>query len=143
MLKPANIMAGADGMQWIRTSRKKTEIPVNVPLLRPALVILEKFRAAEDGARWETLFPRFSNQEMNRSLKLIGEICEIKKRLTFHLARHTFATTITLLNGVPIETISKLLGHTKLATTMVYAHVMQSKISMDMSMLQRKLDLHE
>jgi len=143
MLKPANIMAGADGMQWIRTSRKKTEIPVNVPLLRPALVILEKFRAAEDGARWETLFPRVSNQEMNRSLKLIGEICEIKKRLTFHLARHTFATTITLLNGVPIETISKLLGHTKLATTMVYAHVMQSKISMDMSMLQRKLDLHE
>jgi len=143
MLKPANIMAGADGMQWISTSRKKTEIPVNVPLLRPALVILEKFRAAEDGARWETLFPRVSNQEMNRSLKLIGEICEIKKRLTFHLARHTFATTITLLNGVPIETISKLPGHTKLATTMVYAHVMQSKISMDMSMLQRKLDLHE
>jgi len=140
MLKPANIMAGADGMRWIRTSRKKTEILVNVPLLRPAVAILEKFRADENAENWETLFPKVSNQEMNRSLKLIGEICEIKKRLTFHLARHTFATTVTLLNGVPIETISKLLGHTKLATTMIYAHIMQSKIGMDMQLLQRKLD---
>jgi integrase len=140
-LKPANIVTGADGMQWIRTSRKKTEIPVNVPLLRPAAAILEKFRSDENAKKWETLFPTVSNQEMNRSLKMIGEICEIKKRLTFHLARHTFATTVTLLNGVPIETISKLLGHTKLATTMIYAHVMQSKIGMDMSLLQKKLDL--
>ena len=77
---------------------------------------------------------------MNRSLKLIGEICEFKKRLTFHLARHTFATTVTLLNGVPIETISKLLGHTKLTTTMISAHVIQSKVGLDMSLLQNKLD---
>lgn len=140
MLRPANIVSGADGMQWIRTARKKTEIPVNVPILRPALAILEKFRADENAGKWETLFPKISNQEMNRSLKLIGEICEIKKRLTFHLARHTFATTVTLLNGVPIETISKLLGHTKLATTMIYTHVMQSKIGMDMALLQTKLN---
>jgi integrase len=139
MLKPGNIMAGADGMQWIKTSRKKTEIPVNVPLLRPAVGIMENFRADENAEKWGTLFPRVSNQEMNRSLKLIGELCEIKKRLTFHLARHTFATTVTLLNGVPIETISKLLGHTKLATTMIYAHVMQSKIGMDMKLLEAKL----
>jgi integrase len=143
MLKPENIMVGADGLQWIKTSRKKTAIPVNVPLLRPAVAILEKFKAGDYAEKWETVFPRISNQEMNRSLKLIGEICEIKKRLTFHLARHTFATTVTLLNGVPIETISKLLGHTKLATTMIYSHVMQSKIGMDMSLLQRKLDLRE
>ena len=140
MLKPANILAGVDGMQWIKTSRKKTEIPVNVPLLRPAVAKMEKFTSDEKAAMWDTLFPRVSNQEMNRSLKLIGEICEIKKRLTFHLARHTFATTVTLLNGVPIETISKLLGHTKLATTMIYAHVMQSKIGMDMDLLQTKLN---
>jgi integrase len=139
-LRPTNIMAGADGMHWIKTSRKKTEIPVNVPLLKSAVAILQKFRADENAAKLETLFPWVSNQEMNRSLKLIGEICEIKKPLTFHLARHTFATTVTLLNGVPIETISKLLGHTKLATTMIYAHVMQSKIGMDMSLLQSKLD---
>jgi integrase len=140
MLKPENIIVGADGLQWIKTSRKKTAIPVNVPLLRPAAGILEKIRADENAEKWGTVFPRISNQEMNRSLKLIGEICEIKKRLTFHLARHTFATTVTLLNGVPIETISKLLGHTKLATTMIYSHVIQSKIGMDMSLLQRKLD---
>jgi len=75
-------------MQWIRTSRKKTEIPVNVPVLRPAVAILEKFRSDENAEKWETLFPRVSNQEMNRSLKLIGEIFLIKKRLTFHLALH-------------------------------------------------------
>ena len=138
-LKPANIIAGEDGMQWIKTSRKKSSIPVNVPLLRPAITILEKFRGQDDAVRWETVFPMVSNQEMNRSLKLIGEICDIKKRLTFHLARHTFATTVTLMNGVPIETISKLLGHTKLATTMIYAHVMQSKVGMDMRLLQAKL----
>jgi integrase len=142
-LKPANIIAGADGMHWIKTSRKKSSIPVNVPLLRPAVAILEKFRDQEDAGRWETVFPMVSNQEMNRSLKLIGEICELKKRLTFHLARHTFATTVTLMNGVPIETISKLLGHTKLATTMIYAHVMQTKIGMDMNLLQQKFDLME
>jgi site-specific recombinase XerD len=88
----------------------------------------------------ETVFPKISNQEMNRSLKLIAEICGIKKYLTFHLARHTFATTVTLMNGVPIETISKLLGHTKLSTTMIYARVTQSKIGMDMELLQNKLN---
>jgi integrase len=85
-LKPANIITGADGVQWIKTSRKKSSIPVNVPLLRPAVAILEKFRAVEDAETRETVFPMVSNQEMNRSLKLIGEICELKKRLTFHLA---------------------------------------------------------
>jgi site-specific recombinase XerD len=139
-LHPGNILSAVDGMKWIKTSRKKTDIPVNVPLLKPALAIMDKFRAEEDAAKWETLFPRVSNQEMNRSLKLIGEICEIKKRLTFHLARHTFATTVTLLNGVPIETVSKLLGHTKLTTTMIYTHITQSKVGLDMSLLQSKLD---
>lgn len=143
LLRPCNILAAVDGKKWIKTARKKTEIPVNIPLLKPALAIIDKFRADEDAVKWETLFPRVSNQEVNRSLKLIGEICEIKKRLTFHLARHTFATTVTLLNGVPIETISKLLGHTKLATTMIYTHVMQSKVGLDMSLLQNRLDHRE
>jgi len=139
-LRPCNILIGVDGLKWIKTSRKKTEIPVNVPLLKPALAIMEKFRAGEGEIKRESVFPRVSNQEMNRGLKLIAEICEIKKYLTFHLARHTFATTVTLLNGVPIETISKLLGHAKLATTMIYAHVVQSKVGLDMSLLQSKLD---
>jgi len=139
-LQPCNILTGVDGLKWIKTSRKKTDIPVNVPLLKPALAIMEKFRAAEGAAKRDTVFPRVSNQEVNRGLKLIAEICEIKKYLTFHLARHTFATTVTLLNGVPIETISKLLGHTKLSTTMIYTHVVQSKVGLDMGLLQSRLD---
>lgn len=140
-LKPANIITAVDGMKWIKTARKKTEIPVNIPLLTHAILILEKFSTHGHPNLWETLFPPISNQEVNRSLKLIGEICEIKKYLTFHLARHTFATTVTLQNGVPIETISKLLGHTKLSTTMVYAHVVQSKIGLDMKVLEDRLNL--
>lgn len=129
-----------DGTRWIKTARKKTEIPVNLPLLTPALVILDKFRANEEANKWEGLFPKVSNQEVNRALKLIGEICEIRKRLTFHLARHMFATSVTLLNGLPIGTISKLLGHTKLTTTMIYTHVMQSKLGFEMKVLQDRLN---
>jgi site-specific recombinase XerD len=138
-LAPVNILTGVDGMKWIKSSRRKTNIPINVPLLVPALAILNKFQAEEGAAKRETVFPRISNQEINRALKLIGEICGIKRYLTFHLARHTFATTVTLQNGVPIETISKLLSHSKLSTTMIYTHVLQSKVGMDMSLLQSKL----
>jgi site-specific recombinase XerD len=88
----------------------------------------------------DTVFPHVTNQEVNRSLKIIAEVCGIQKYLTFHLARHTFATTIALMNGVPIETISKLLGHTKLSTTMIYAKVTQTKVGMDMHLLQNRLD---
>ena len=76
---------------------------------------------------------------MNAYLKEIGEICGIHKNLTFHLARHTFATTITLTNGVPIETVSKMLGHTSLKTTQIYAKVVDTKIHEDMKVLAAKL----
>lgn len=139
-LQPVNIISAVDGMKWIKASRAKTETAVNVPLLSPALVILEKYSHCKEPSQHEMLFPRVTNQEMNRSLKVIGEICGIHKNLSFHLARHTFATTVTLMNGVPIETISKMLGHTKLSTTMIYARVTNSKIGMDMGLLQNKLD---
>jgi integrase/recombinase XerD len=139
-LMPINIVTAADGKKWIRFSRKKTATPVSIPLLNPALTILQCFASEKKAAIRETLFPPITNQEMNKCIKVIGEICQIKKKLTFHLARHTFATTVTLLNGVPIETISKLLGHSKLSTTMIYTHVMQSKLGLDMSLLQDKLD---
>ena len=74
---------------------------------------------------------------MNSYLKEIADLCGIKKNITFHLVRHTFATTITLFNGVPIETISKMLGHTKIATTQIYAKVLEKKISEDMAALMR------
>lgn len=76
---------------------------------------------------------------MNRSLKIIGEICGIKKNLTFHLARHTFATTVTLMNGCRLKPLVKCWRHTKLTTTMVYAKVTGLKIGMDMELLQQKL----
>jgi integrase len=139
-LKPINIISSVDGMKWIKTSRAKTETGVNVPLLTPTLAVLGKYSHIQEPSQHGMLFPRVTNQEMNRSLKVISEICGIRKNLSFHLARHTFATTVTLMNGVPIETISKMLGHTKLSTTTIYARVTNSKIGMDMELLQNKLD---
>lgn len=82
------------------------------------------------------IFPLISNQKLNGYLKKIAEICGIKKNLTFHLARHTFATTVTLSNGVPIETVSKMLGHSSLITTQIYARIVDKKISEDMNRLK-------
>lgn len=76
---------------------------------------------------------------MNAYLKELAGICDIEKELTFHIARHTFATTVTLNNGVPIETVSKMMGHTSIKTTQIYAKVLDHKISEDMSQLEAKL----
>jgi len=80
-----------------------------------------------------------TNQKMNSYLKELGDICNINKNITMHIARHTFATSVTLGNGVPIETVSKILGHTSLKTTQIYAKVLDKKISEDMDLLQAKL----
>jgi integrase len=138
-LKPANILVTSDGLQWIKTSRQKTGIPVNVPLLPQALAVMEKYKEEPGTTPRNSVFPYVSNQEVNRSLKQIGGICDIRRNLTFHCARHTFATTVTLLNGVPLETISKMLGHSKITTTMIYSRVTQSKIGLDMELLKSKL----
>lgn len=87
----------------------------------------------------ETLFPVITNEKINLYLKEVANACGIRKNLTFHMARHTFATTVTLSNGVPIETVSKLLGHTKIATTQIYARVIERKVSEDMEMLRNKM----
>ena len=80
-----------------------------------------------------------SNQKVNDYLKEIAAICGIEQRVTFHLARHTFATTVTLEHGVPIETVSKLLGHTDIKTTQIYARITKRKIESDMNRLKKKL----
>ena len=85
------------------------------------------------------LLPVLTNQKMNSYLKELGDICGIKKNITMHIARHTFATTVTLSNGVPIETVSKLLGHSSLKTTQIYAKVLDQKISEDIEVLEAKL----
>ena len=118
---------------WIKMSREKTKIGFSVPLLPQAMLILLKYLEAV--APNKPLLPVLSNQKMNEYLKLLQELAGISKNLTTHLARHTFATTITLGNGVPIETVSRMLGHTKLATTQMYAKVLDKKIGEDMEKL--------
>jgi len=139
-LKPTSVITGPDGDQWISTSRKKTHIPVKVPLLPKALAIIEKYRNHPKALADGTLLPVFSNQKLNSYLQEIADRCGITKPLTFHIAPHTFATTVTLSNGVPIESVSKMLGHTKLTTTQIYAKVIESKLSEDMARLREKLE---
>lgn len=135
-----NIIIGIDRKKWISTKRLKTKNRFQLPLLEPAQKIVEKYR--EHPKRTEDkLLPKLSNQKLNSYLKEIADGCKIKKHLTFHMARHTFATTVMLSNGVPIETVSKVLGHTRLATTQIYARVLDKKISEDMERLNGRLGL--
>lgn len=130
---------GIDGEFWIFTERKKTGITSNVPLLPEAYSIIQKYAAHPYCNASGKLLPVKSNQKMNAYLKEVATICGIKKNLTMHMARHTFATTITLSNGVPIETVSKMLGHSKIATTQIYAQVLDNKVSADMKKLRSTL----
>ena len=139
-LSENNILTGMDNNKWIFTKRSKTNTPVKVPLLKKALQLLEKYEDHPMSVIRNKLFPKISNGKVNQYLKEVANFCGIKKNLTFHMARHTFATTITLANGVPIETVSKLLGDTKIATTQIYARVLENKLSEDMLKLQNKLD---
>lgn len=134
-----NIVMGMDANQWIFTKRKKTKTPVKVPLLEKAETIIEKYSNHPVTIISGTLLPVLTNEKINLYLKEIADAVGIKKNLTFHMARHTFATTITLSNGVPIETVSKMLGHTKIVTTQIYARVLDKKISSDMIDLNQKL----
>ena len=135
-----NIVRGIDGDYWIFTQREKTEQPVKIPLLKKALDIIKKYDNNQDSNT--KLLPVYSNQKINVYLKEITNLFEIKKNISFHSARHTFATTVTLSNGVPNETVSKLLGHSKLSTTQVYARVIEEKVSLDMKILRNKLNIH-
>ena len=130
-----NIQIGDDNLKWIFIKRHKTDIPSNVPILPPALIILNKYKTQNN---INGIFPMISNQKTNIALKEIARLCNFNKKLTFHCARHTFATTITLTNSVPIETVSKMLGHNNIKTTQIYARVIDSKISADMMKLRQK-----
>lgn len=135
-LRADNIQKMFDGKLWIVTHRQKTKTNVNVPLLPTAEKILRKYEGQFLNGE---LLPILSNQKTNAYLKEIADICEIEKNLTFHLARHTFATTMTLGKGVPIESVSKMLGHTNIQTTQIYARITNEKISKDMATLAQNL----
>lgn len=136
-LTKENIRISFDGKPWIMTSRQKTDTAVNVPLLKVPQSILKKY---EGKLPHGLLLPVLSNQKLNSYLKEIGDLCGIGKNITFHCARHTFATTMTLAKGVPIESVSKMLGHTNIQTTQIYARITSDKISRDMQPFPGKLD---
>lgn len=132
-----NIKTGFDGKLWIMTKREKTGVDSNIPLLEIPRQILKKYEGKfKDGK----LLPVISNQKMNDYLGEIAQICGINKKITFHLARHSFATEICITQGVPIESVSKMLGHTNIKTTQIYARVVDRKISHDMAVLERKIN---
>ena len=137
-LTPQNIAIGMDGEKWIYTFRQKTDTRTNIPVLPPALAIIEKYKEHQLCKVKNKLLPILSNQKMNAYLKEIAALCNINKELTFHIARHTFATTVTLNNGIPIETVSKMLGHSSIKQTQHYAKILDRKVSDDMKVLRKK-----
>ncbi|WP_346856860.1 site-specific integrase [uncultured Draconibacterium sp.] len=135
-LKSEDITTSFDGKLWIIKKRQKTNVQSNILLLDIPKMILKKYENKLSGGK---LLPVITNQRINSYLKEIADVCGIEKNLTFHLARHTFATTVTLAKGVPMETVSKMLGHTSIRTTQIYARITDSKIGNDMSVLAKKL----
>jgi len=138
-LKRSHIGLGVDGERWIFINRTKTDTRANIPILPIAASILEKYRNHPQTLNTGKLLPVLSNQKTNAYLKEIADVCGINKELTFHVARHTFATTVTLGNGVPIESVSKMLGHKDLRTTQHYAKILDRKVGEDMRQLRERL----
>ncbi len=135
-LTDQHLVIGDDGEEWIVVDRTKTNSRCRVPLLPRARVILQKYENYPVNGSKGTLLPILPNQKMNVCLKELANICGINKKISMHVARHTFATSITLANGVPIETVSKMLGHNSLKTTQIYARIVDRKISDDMKKLR-------
>lgn len=132
-----NLQTFFDGNLWIITRRKKTNTESNIRLLDVPKRIVEKYKGM---SKDNHVFKVPSNSACNENLKDIAKQCGIKTRVTYHVARHSAATTILLSNGVPIETVSRLLGHTNIKTTQIYAKITNQKISQDMAALSAKLE---
>lgn len=137
-LSSENVVTGIDSKKWLFIARAKTGRPASVPLLPAALEIMTKYEQHSCRINKNKLLPVLSNQKMNSYLKEITDGCGIEKRITFHTARHTFATTVTLNNNIPMESVSKMLGHTTLYATQHYAKLSDKKVSNDMQSLYAK-----
>jgi integrase len=125
----------ADGRVWVITKRQKTKNESRVPLLPLALALLQKYSDHPECSGTATVLPVLSNQKMNGYLKEIGNLSGVEKALTTHVARHTFATTVTSNKGVPLESVSKRLGHKNIKETQRYAKILDEKIEADMKKL--------
>jgi site-specific recombinase XerD len=140
-LTKQDIVRGIDGDLWIHTTRTKTDTASRIPILSTAMDMINKYKDQPEMVANNKLFPMLTNQKMNEYLKELADLCNINKELTFHCARHTFATTVTLSNGVPIETVGKMLGHRSIRTTQIYAKVLDNKVSDDMKSLKSMLSI--
>jgi integrase/recombinase XerD len=140
-LKPHQIYSDSNQVTWMKYVRGKSIITANVPLLIPAIELLNKHALSKSATAQQTCFPKVTNQELNKGLKMIAEICELGMPLNFYMARHTFATTVTLEQGVPITTIKEMMGHEKIESTMNYAKTNKSTIATDMFFLSGKLPI--
>lgn len=134
-LTDSNIFEDGLGQKWIRLTRQKSSIQANIPLLDVPLSILKKYSGLENGK----LLPIHTNQKMNEYLKEIAALCGINKRLTTHCGRHSFST-LMLTKGISIESVSKMLGHTNITTTQIYAKVLNQKIFTEVNKVRGELD---
>lgn len=131
-----NLVQAEDGVWWIHSKRRKTGTEFHVPLLELPLQIIEKYRGLNKDGK---MFVMLSCSKTNGNLKKIAKICGIKRNITFHLARHSYASLITLSQGVPMETVSRMLGHRDLRATRIYAQVSNEKINTDMRRLEKRI----
>lgn len=141
LLTPENIVVGTDGGCWIKTHRKKTGNSVSIPIFPVTQRLIDKYKNNEICIKKNVLLPVLTNQKMNAYLKEIADVCGIQLNLTSHIARHTFATTVTLNNNVSIESVSKMLGHSSISMTRIYARMLDKRVSNDTSHLHDKFDI--
>ena len=139
-LKRSEIEGNDTTGYWIRTRRKKTGGRANIPLLKIPMSIINNYCCLDLLDANDPILPILSNQKTNAYLKELADLCKIQKQLSYHVARHTFATTITMMHGVPIETVSKMLGHKNIHTTQHYARIVDKKVGDDMELLASKLN---
>lgn len=141
-LKPSNIiMKGIDGKKWLTVDTIKTGDRCNIPLLDEALQLMDKYSSNPECLHNGTLFPVRSNQKVNEYLKEIADIAGVKKKVHFHIARHTFATTIMLNNGATLESVAQLLGHRNIRTTQIYGKMTDTRVSNEMNLVRSKLEV--
>ena len=135
-----NIILDQNKEKWIKVKRTKTKVEARIPVLPAANEIIDKYSRCPKCLNEEKVLPVLSNQKMNEYLKEIATLCGLDLDITFHTARHTFATTVTLNNGVPLETVSKMLGHSSIQMTQHYAKLQDHKIGDDMNVLKKRLE---
>lgn len=139
----SEVCIGIDGQYWIQKNRQKSNEPSKIPLLPITLQILDKYKDYPACVVKDVLLPALSNKKYNSYQKELADICDIDKNMTSHTARHTFGTTVTLSNRVPIESVREMMGHKHIKQTLHYARVLPIKLSEDMQLLKEYLDQSE